>query len=762
VDRSGDLDVRLAGGALRWHKPLVYQTVDGKRRPVIGRFVKRAADRVAFEVGRYDKRRPLVIDPVLIYSTYLGGSGSDQPYSIAIDSAGNAYIAGTTTSTDFPGAGSGFRGTSDAFVAKLDPTGSTLVYSTYLGGTGNTNCWSITVDSSGDAYVAGDTTATDFAVVNGFGASNSGGTDAIVAKLNPAGTAVLYSTYLGGSGTDTAQSIALGANGNAYVAGYTGSTDFPATTGRQTANAGGLDGFVERIDTSATGAGSLIYSSYLGGTGDDRAFGIAVGSADRFTVTGDTTSTDFPLMSAFQATLNSAQNAFVSEFSADGTLLLYSTYLGGVGTDSGFSVAMDALQHAYVTGTTSSADFPTRNALQATAGGGDDAFVAKFDLATSGDASLIYSTFLGGSANDAGRSIAIDAWGNYYVAGDTDSTFTPFAASDAFISKIGAGGNKLLFGTVIGGSGFEANLGIAVDPAGTVYFTGYTGSTDFPTSVGALQPRLAGTLNAFVVKMPTFTKLDLNHDSQSDLLFQSASTGTLAYWTMNGDRESRIGLTSPSSPGAGWKVVGAADLNGDNNTDLIFQNASTGDIAYWLMNGAAETSIALLSPKNPGAGWKVVGTGDFNQDGYTDILFQNASSGDLYIWYLRGGTMISSGYITPHNPGAGWKVVAVGDLNGDGRMDILFQNASSGSIYVWYLHGATMFAGGFLNPASAGSGWSVAGLADLNGDGKPEIVFQNQTTGSLLYWVMSGANMVSGGTPRPANPGAGWNLVAPR
>jgi hypothetical protein len=763
VSKKGELLVGMPGGSVKWRRPVVYQHVGGTRRSVAGRFVAKGRDEVAFAIGRYDHRQPLIIDPVLDYSTYLGGSGSDQAYALAVDASGNAYVTGTTTSPDFPHGGSAFTGASDAFVSKLDHTGSRLLYSTYIGGSGDTTGWSIAVDSAGDAYVGGDTTATDFPVLNGFGAVNAGGVDGFVARISTTGAGLVYSSFLGGSDTDTVQGIALGPNGNLFATGYTASTDFPAGTGHQTANAGGLDAFVARIDTAAAGVASLKYCSYLGGELDDRGFGITVDSAGRFYVTGDTTSTTFPVASPYQASLAGVQNAVVVAYSADGTQLLYSTYLGGGGSDSGFSIAVDGTRNAYVTGATDSTSFPIRSALQQTSGGAGDAFVAKLNTSVAGDASLVYSTFLGGTGDDAGRSIAVDVWGNAYVTGDTDGTFSPFSASAGFVAKVSANGSKLLFGTLIGGSGFQANLGIAVDWTGSAYVAGYTNSIDFPITPGPFQADLAGTLNSFVLKLPTFTKLDFNHDNQADLLFQNAADGRLVYWTMAGDREIRYGFLSPGTAGANMNMVAAADLDGDNNTDLIFQNAMTGDLTYWLMNGRVQSSTGSITPVSPGTNWHLIGTGDFNRDGHTDFLFQNSLTGDMYIWNMNGTRMVSGNYVSPKNPGTGWKVVAVGDLNGDDQPDIMFQNTTTGNVYVWYMHGSAMYAGGFLNPANQGAGWNVAGLADLDGDGQPEILFQNVTTGYLAYWVMSGPNLLYSATPRPANPGgAAWKLVAPR
>jgi hypothetical protein len=456
-------------------------------------------------------------------------------------------------------------------------------------------------------------------------------------------------------------------------------------------------------------------------------------------------------------------NAFVCAFEADGSQVSYSSYLGGTGADSGLAIAVDANRNAYVTGSTSSIDFPKRNQIQAVLGGGDDAFVTKFNCAATGDSSLVYSTYLGGLGADAGSAIAVDVWGRAYVTGDTDAGFVPFTNSKGFVATLSRAGNSLLFGAVLGGSKSESNLGLAIDPSGNAYVAGITSSLDFPITPAAFQQNLAGTNDAFLYKLPTFTPLDFNHDTYPDFLYQNQTDGRLVYWLMKGDRELKLGFINPANPGTGWKVAATGELNGDGDTDLILQNSSSGDMVYWLMNGINFSQFAFVTPKYPGANWQLVATADFNRDGYTDLLFQNSATGELYEWNMNGGTMINGGFINPSNPGTGWKAVAAGDVNGDGFADILFQHNTSGNLYVWLLHGTTMFAGGFLNPANPGAGWNVSALTDIDGDGQKDIVFQNSTSGQIAYWSMDGINMVYVGFPRPSNPGgAVWKLVAPR
>ena len=394
----------------------------------------------------------------LVYSTYLGGSGDEFGYGIAVDGAGNAYVTGWTTSTDFPTINPfqpTYGGNSDAFVAKINPAGSALVYSSYLGGSGNDGGDSIAVDSAGNVYVTGSASSTNFPTVSPLQPTYGGGnSDAFVAKINATGSALVYSTYLGGSGDDLGLGIAVDSAGNAYVTGGAGSTNFPTKNPLQPTYGGGFsDAFVSKINAAGT---ALVYSTFLGGSKSEDGNEIAVDSAGNAYVTGSTNSSDFPATpGAFQMTCNGGSNcatygdAFVSKLNASGSALVYSTYLGGTGLDTSISIAVDSGGNAYVTGLTESADFPTTPAAFQTkcrsihCGRYGDAFVTR--LNTSGSA-LVYSTYLGGGGYDAGLGFALYSAGDAYITGFTASTDFPTknplqptyggGLEDAFVAKI--------------------------------------------------------------------------------------------------------------------------------------------------------------------------------------------------------------------------------------------------------------------------------------------------------------------------------------
>jgi len=573
IEKNGDLVVQVGGGEVRFHKPVVYQeqsTADSQqsKAPLAtdvqpssaaprskiqnpkfldGRFVLRGRNRVGFEVASYDRTRPLVIDPTLTYSTYLGGESSDTGNGIAVDSSGNAYVAGQSCSAAFSmvPVRIGTGGDCDAFVAKLNAEGTGLTYLTFVGGSGGDTATGIAVDSAGNAYVTGYTNSSaDFPTTAGAYQKTYGGgnLDAFAFKVNAAGSALLYSTYLGGSDTENSGGIATDSSGNAYVTGQTFSANFPTTAGSfQPAYAGAGDAYLVKLNAAGS---ELVYSTFLGSPGEDSGTGVAVDSLGAAFVTGITSDAPsrFPTRHRVQPfcggwngttcpinpRTNLAYNdAFVAKIAPDGSGLVYSTYLGGANDDSGASITLDTLGSAYVTGTTSSVDFPTAvGALQTALRGHDNAFVTKVDPL---GGSFVYSTYLGGSGVDKGVAIAVDVGGVAYVTGGTTSSDFPTVSAiqvglagplaypgDAFVSKVNAFGSGLIYSSFLGGGDNDVGNGIAVDSALAVYVTGSTSSSDFPTvpfvetgspcpSPPPLQCHQAGTGDAFVTKLNALT-----------------------------------------------------------------------------------------------------------------------------------------------------------------------------------------------------------------------------------------------------------------
>ncbi len=561
IDPSGDLVLHAFGDLVRWNAPQLYQDADGTRLRVKGGFELNGR-RVRFRVGEYDRSRPLVIDPALSYSSYVGGTGNELARGIAVDAQGNVYLGGSTNSTNLPVLGafqSTFKGQADAFVAKFSSSGD-LIYMTYLGGSRQDIGNSLAVDAGGNAYITGMTNSSDFPVTSGayqMSYHGAGGNaceqagDAFVIKLNPSGSGLVYSTYVGGSRDDFGSAVAVDAAGNAYITGYTLSLNFPATQGAfQTSfqGSGGQlnkpvcngvnqavpqpwfvtgDAFVTKLNPTGS---QLIFSTYLGGALDDFGLAIALDSSDNVYVGGFTLSQNFPVTSGaldnsfggneIQNEFFTSGDGFVSKLNSAGSSLIYSTYLGGSGDDAVTAIAVAADQTAWVTGFTSSLNFPiVEPAVQRTYGGYytlpflvedlvGDAFASHVNQTGT---ALLYSTYLGGGENDLGTSIAVDSTGLVYVAGFTDSSNFPFTANatqktwggdggqgpyfqygDGFVAVIDPLASKLVFSTFVGGSEDDQLWGLALDGAGGLWATGSTLSTDLPVTSNASQKTFAG------------------------------------------------------------------------------------------------------------------------------------------------------------------------------------------------------------------------------------------------------------------------------
>ncbi len=498
---NGELVVGTGPDAIRQAAPVAYQrSAQGERQTVASRFTLDASGRAGFSLGAYDRSRALVIDPiVLAYSTYIGGDSADIADGIAVDSAGAAYVTGNTESSDFNTVGQieGDSAASDVFVSKLNPAGSALAYSTYIGGGAGDFALGVAVDSAGAAYVSGYTDSTDFNTVGQI-EGDSADFDVFVSKLNPAGNALAYSTYIGGDSADVADGIAVDSADAAYVTGYTFSTDYN-TVNPIEGNSAGNDAFVSKLTPAGSG---LAYSTYIGGGSTDVARGIAVDSAGAAYVTGYTQSTDFNTVGQIEGD-SAGTDGFVSKLTPAGSALAYSTYIGGGSDDYALGIAVDSADAAYVAGFTGSTDFDTVGQIE-----GDsadfDAFVSKLTPAGS---ALAYSTYLGGASSDEGRGIAVDASGAAYVTGYTQSTdFNTVgqieddsAGDDAFVSKLTPAGSALAYSTYIGGASSDVAQGVAVDSAGAAYLTGYTDSTDF-NAVGQIEGDSV-TTDAFVSKI---------------------------------------------------------------------------------------------------------------------------------------------------------------------------------------------------------------------------------------------------------------------
>jgi hypothetical protein len=619
---AGDLIVETGDGDLRLEAPRVYQSEGATHKPVNGRFVLLAQDRIGFEIGDYDRSQSLVIDPVLTYSTYLGGTGTEMLPSIAVDSGASIYVTGATTSTDFPVTNSTtFKSgaTSNVFIAKFDPSGSTLVFATYLGGTGADVSVGIAVDAATNVYVAGTTTSTDFPTSTSAFQTTPlapGNPHTFVTELDPTGATLKYSSYFSGTKTDTAKGMTLDNKGFVYVIGITDSTDFPLapTAGTFQSTLQGTNAFfISKIAPTSTGTNSLVFSTYFGGgfpnTGTVTGGAIAVdnnanGSNVYFTggttflYTGQNAQTDFPIKNAFQPCLGNPTvtsscptsgatvanpDAFVAKLNpgtTTGAQLLYCTYLGGGNTDFGLGIGLDASGNAYITGSTNSSDHPAVNGgitpyqanLAAPSTGSTDAFVAKINNPAQGTGTtsvlLTYFSYLGGSGNDVGNAIAVDGVQGARVVGTTASSDLtalnpiPQGASfkgvtDAFVARLDT------LGTTASTSQFVTFLGGSGADTGTSIAidtdsnTYVTGETTSSDfpTVNPFQGTPKGQ-DVFVSKLGPSLNFDLSVSSPT---FNSVNAGnqiSFTYTVKNtGDTTANVAFSDNLSAGSGSAPV---------------------------------------------------------------------------------------------------------------------------------------------------------------------------------------------------------------
>jgi Beta-propeller repeat len=616
VEKDGSLAIRQGEETVYEAAPDIYQDINGKRVSVAGSYDISQAGIASFRLGKYDHDRDLVIDPIISFSSLLGGTGQDNGTAIAADAYGDMIVAGWATSSNFPSTGGARQRASgggvDAFVAKFGGSGSNLVFCTYLGGTGDDRAFGVTVDSAGNIYVTGRTASSNFPVTAGIQRTFGGVKDAFVTKLNDTGSQILYSTFLGGSDVDSGNGIAVDSQGYAYVIGDTASTNFPAINGYKSTLTGGQDAFLARISPSGT---LLVFSTYLGGHGIDHGAAVTVNAAGNIFVTGSTFSADFPVAFPVQQYSGGNQDAFVAEFPPGGNLLLFSTYLGGSGGTAGLSeegtaITLDPAGNIYVVGTTSSYNFPaTSTALQGTFGGGNtDGFIAQYNPT---GRSLNYVSFLGGSGVDAATGIAVDAFGYVTVVGYTSSGDFPVVRAvqktyggnyDGYVTKLHFTGTSctLVNSTYLGGSAGDSVTGVILDKFGNALVTGYTSSSDFPTQVPRsygrplLQQYNYGVANAFATKIanpftigftapyPPITYFQL--DTAGDFGWDGQGfTGYAGAWGVPGDVMIAGDWNHSGSIkiGAFHQGLWILDSNGDGNldsNDRQFTFGQAGDI----------------------------------------------------------------------------------------------------------------------------------------------------------------------------------------
>ncbi|HYG82932.1 MAG TPA: SBBP repeat-containing protein, partial [Pyrinomonadaceae bacterium] len=645
VDSAGELVLHTTGGEVRQRKPFAYQETDGARREVAANYVLKGGREVAFEVGDYDPARPLVIDPVLVYSTYLGGINSDSGYGIAVNASGQAFVTGTTASDNFPVTAAAKQKTrapypgragalySDAFVTKLNGAGTAALYSTFLGGgIGGETGKGIAVDSLGNAYVTGVTGGggvsakgtNDFPLVNAAQTTFGGTDDIFVVKLSPTGSDIIFSTYLGGTGSDIGERIAVNAaTGESYITGGASGATFPTTPGAYKPAPGCVStncfneptyAFVAKFGT----AGAVNWATLVGpGTATD----IAIDSAGNSYITGGATNTVvggvptslFPVTPGAHQTANGGADSFVTKLNPFGSALVYSTFLGGgPQSDRAFGIAVDPAGNAYVTGQTQNAAFPvTPGAFDVTYNGVSDAFVAKFNADGS---DVLYATFLGGTAEDIGRAIALDKALNVYVTGVTKSVNFPVKNSiqpktmgggEVFLTKLNTAGNALVYSTYLGlGDGRD----IAYSEAYGAYLTGH--ATQIPVTAGAFQTREdtgseTSVHDAFVMRVRSTNETTAVYSIGGKVIdttyFGSASPGLVTI-TLSGAQNRTTYLTQTGTysfgalPPGNYTVTASKPGFKLTPASQAFTSLAANQVADFTVLPNSEPTVSVTSP----------------------------------------------------------------------------------------------------------------------------------------------------------------------
>jgi PKD repeat protein len=661
-EATGNLVIAISGGkdhALVEGAPESWQYIDGKRIPVESHYIHDENNSIRIGLGTYDPAYPLIIDPTLIFSTYMGTSTEDSVNGIAVDDKGNIYVIGWTDSVDFPTTPDAFQPTStggtcyspppfyipfpcnDGFVTKLSPDGSTLLYSTYLGGTQDDGIRAVALDSDNNIYLTGWTTSIDFPTMNPIQPVKGGGnnliTDAFVARLAADGSALQYSTYLGGSDTDYGDNLAVDDQGNAYIVGTTKSTDFPTVNPVQATYGGGFyDGIFAKVNAAGN---AFDYSSYLGGNNLEYGYGIDVDSNGSAYISGFTLSNDFPTFNAMQPTFGGGIEAYVTKLTPDGNAFAYSTYFGSDDT-RGYDIRVNDSGYAYLVGVTNSTDFPTVNPLQANYSGSPwDGFVSRF---IPDGSALDFSTYLGGNGHDVIHTLTLDKAENVHFIGWSSSTdfplsdpiqATPGGYVDLILGVITADLNTLGFSTYFGGSQGDYGFSIAADESGNTHIAGRTTSTDFPT-LNPLQPDNAGGTEGFIARIdldistiPVASFLSSSPDALGETtVFTNTSTGiNLEYQWDFGDGSPVVTTTNPTHiyPDLGLYTVTLTATN------PVSSSVATGTVEIML---APQAGFNTSSPDALGE----------------TTLFTNTSTGSnlAYQWDFGDGSPI----VTATNP----------------------------------------------------------------------------------------------------------------
>lgn len=741
LDRAGNLVLKTANGDMVQHRPVVYQNIAGKRITIDGAYALRGDDRFGFKLGAYDRSQPLVIDPVLAYGSYLGGNRADFARGVALDPAGNIYVAGITYSLTFPfnrSSATQASASGDALICKLRPDGATVVYCAYLGGDGSDEVTAVATDGQGNAYLTGATNSSNFPVKN-VTPPVKVGYDGFLTKLSPTGSMIVFSTLVTGS---RVAAIKVDAAGASYLAGETVYNGLGATAGAfDTSQNSPTDAFVAKYSA----AGAKLYATYLGGIWDDGAWGIAIDASGCAYVTGYTESEDFPTKGARQPALGGNRDGFLAKFNPSGSALVFSTFHGGAGWDAAGDVAVDPYGRAYVLGA-GDLDIPEVSPLPwwgfpPSSGG----FISAFNPA--GNELFFYS-----HVRASVEQLELDNSGNVIVAGVSHSGSIPVVGgrafseeegrNDVYVAKFNPANGKLLYSTYYGANWSEAGTGdthvdndspsgVAVNAWGDIVLVGKVEGDNLPLA-NPLQAANATPVSEgsdredfFVSRFSPAQSAwrgDFNGDGKSDVFFRNRATGANAIW-YSANSATSVVITARTDQN--WQVAGVGDFNGDNRDDLLWRNPANGQNSIWY-SGNSSSSAQLANVL--GSNWRIGAVGDFDGDHRDDILWHNTSTAANGIW--RSGNSATQQAMTSVTNLA-WEIVGAGDFNGDRKSDVVWRNSSTGQNAIWLsANSRSPLAVTTLSDPE----WRIAGTADYNGDGKADLFWRHVRTGRNVIW----------------------------
>lgn len=738
LDREG-LAIQTRLGVLRQANPIAYTVANGRKNKVAARY-ELHGNVVSFQVGKYDRSRTLIIDP-LVFSTFLGGSAADEAAGVSVSVSGESFVTGTTASSDFPATVGAYdttlTGSTDLFVVRLKTKGEALIYATYLGGEGAEQAGDIDVDREGVATIVGTTFGAGYPTTLGCAFPTLSGTsDAVVTRLNPTGTSLVWSTHFGGASADDGRDIKLDGQGIPHFVGQTFSNNMP--TGRSSWDMsynGGGDAYKASLSTN----GVLVQScTYIGGSNEDAANGVDVLVSGASLTTGYTLSSGFPTTNgAYDTSHNGMMDAFAIRLDANATTAAFSTLLGGKEDDIGHAASFGPEEDAFVVGQTNGDDFPTASAFDASHNGVVDAFVTRFGAR--GDM-LKYSTYLGGKEDDMAYGLDVDKTGTAYATGGTSSDDFPTTASafdktrdggsDVFLTLVRPNGLTLRYSSFFGGKEDDTGRDVHVRTFAQPTVVGGTSSAGFPVTPGVFQGALNGASDGFVFRLG-LRKLGKSIVLDGDM----KTTRRWGYWTTQNGAitgwQSVSGLLA-----ANWKLGGFGDLNEDGVEDAMVWNVNTRQMGGYLMNGPTITGWTSIG--TTAADWAPVALADANADGQKDIVVYNPVLNKVGAYLLKwnGSSTAINGWLFLANVPTGWTVAGLVDIDGNDENDLLVRRTSDGRMGAYLRAGNAI--SGWASMLTIPTDWAVVGLGDFDETGSADILVMRTTDRRLGTYLMNG------------------------